>query len=431
LGGLLIWVTTLYCAPAPRRPRRGHRGRRPRAEPGAGVYPEWALLRIQEGKTPALLREVARQTALLPSYELTRQELAEHGLELDIKEVHRIGQHAGQAALTYRRRQVEQYRLGELPSQDGRGKRFAAMIDGGRTKVRTCVRRQQGQGKTKTRKRRFRTAWREVKQIIVFEMDQQGRMKPGTRPIVDGTFAGPDEILEVLAMRLHQVGAAQAEVVAFRSDGAPWIWERLEWVIRRVGLTETQVSLGLDWCHAVHHVSRALEPLVPAEQRQQVFKKMRTQLKGGGWAKVVDELIRLGLQALLPEDSPVWTEVMYLFVHGEAGHLDYARYRKRGLPLGSGAIESAIRRVINLRLKGNSIYWEEENAEGMLLVRALVLTGRWKDTFGEISKSITADRRMQWKWTGPDMAAELKTPQKIMPPKSQPPTTQGGYGAAA
>ena len=34
--------------------------------------------------------------------------------------------------------------------------------------------------------------------------------------------------------------------------------------------------------------------------------------------------------------------------------------------LGSGAVESAIRRVINLRLKGNGMFWTEENAESML-----------------------------------------------------------------
>ena len=74
---------------------------------------------------------------------------------------------------------------------------------------------------------------------------------------LDGTFQGPDEILEVLALRLHQVGASQAEVVAFRADGAPWIWERIEWVSKRLGLKKSQVSSGLDWCHAVHHVSLA------------------------------------------------------------------------------------------------------------------------------------------------------------------------------
>ncbi len=35
------------------------------------------------------------------------------------------------------------------------------------------------------------------------------------------------------------------------------------------------------------------------------------------------------------------------------------------LPIGSGAIESAIRRVVNLRLKGPSIYWHKNSAEAV------------------------------------------------------------------
>ena len=35
-----------------------------------------------------------------------------------------------------------------------------------------------------------------------------------------------------------------------------------------------------------------------------------------------------------------------------------------GVPLGSGAIESTIRRVVNLRLKGNGIYWTEDECRG-------------------------------------------------------------------
>ncbi len=58
----------------------------------------------------------------------------------------------------------------------------------------------------------------------------------------------------------------------------------------------------------------------------------------------------------MPEKSAVWTEIAYVGRHGEDGHMDYATYRRRGLPMGSGAIESAIRRVINLRLKGNSVF---------------------------------------------------------------------------
>lgn len=426
LGGLLIWVTTLYCGPLTRTGKRRGRGRE-----GSGLYPELALLGIQEGKSPALVREVGRQTALLPSYETARQELAERGLDLDIKEVHGIGRHAGQAALTYRRRELELYRQGKLPAAAGDGKRFAAMIDGGRTKLRKTTRRQKGRGRSKTQKRRFKTEWREVKQIIVFEMDEQGRMKQDTQPILDGTFAGPDEMMEVLALRLYQLGAAQAEVVAFRSDGAPWIWERLDWVIRRLGLKAKQVSRGLDWCHAVHHISLALELLVEGAGRKRVFKKLRKWLQRGSWRQVVEELLRLAGLADLAEDSSVWTEIAYLDRHGEDGHLDYPKFRRRGLPLGSGAIESAIRRVINLRLKGNGIYWEEENAEAMLMLRGLVLSGRWKKVFNEITKSLAEDRRLDWTWTSPDMSAQLKAGTPISPPTPEPDHLQAVYDAAA
>jgi hypothetical protein len=424
LGGLLIYVMTIFCGPARRTGRR-------RGQEGSGLYPELGVLGIQEGKSPALVREVGRLAALLPSYEAVQQELAERGLNLNIKEVHGIGRHAAQAALAYRRRELELYRAGKLPAGNGRGKRFGAMIDGGRTKIRTTKRRQKGRGPRKTRKRRFRADWREPKQFIIFEMDEDGRMKKGTKPIIDGTFQGPDEILEVMAMRLHQVGASQAKVVAFRADGAPWIWERLEWVIQRLGLKKSQVSSGLDWCHAVHHVSLALASLVSEAERPRVFKKLRKWLKQGGWQKVVHELLDLMLLAGMEEQAPVWTEINYLERHGAAGHLDYAQFRRRKLPMGSGAIESAIRRVINLRMKGNSMFWKEENAEGMLVLRGLVLSRRWRGTFAKITHSLGRDRRLEWQWKSPDMPAQLKAGIDIKTQQPQPQLSQTAYDSAA
>ena len=379
------------------------------------------MLGIQGGKSPALVRDLGRLTALLPSYEIVRDELAEQGLHLDIKEVHGLGQQAGQSALAYRRRELELYRAGKLPAGAGRGKRFAAMIDGGRTKLRKTTRHQKGQGKSKQQKRRYQTEWREPKQIIVFEMDEQGGMKKGTNPILDGSFQGPDEIMEVLAMRLHQLGASQAKIVAFRADGAPWIWDRLDWVRQRLGLRARQVSAGLDWCHAVHHLGLALAPLLAADERQRVFKKLRKWLKQGRWRKVANELVQLLAQVELTaeQEATVWTAIAYLERHGEQGHLDYAKFRRRHLPVGSGAIESAIRRVINLRMKGNSIFWARENAEAMLVLRGLVLSRRWKEVFAKITQSLASDRRLDWKWTSPDMPEQLKAGIKITPPKPQ------------
>ena len=47
------------------------------------------------------------------------------------------------------------------------------------------------------------------------------------------------------------------------------------------------------------------------------------------------------------------------------------------LPITRGAIESAIRRVENLRLKGASISCHNRNAEAILFLRSYSKAGRW------------------------------------------------------
>jgi hypothetical protein len=79
-----------------------------------------------------------------------------------------------------------------------------------------------------------------------------------------------------------------------------------------------------------------------------------------------------------------------------------------------------MRRVINLRLKGNGIYWREENAEAMLALRAAVLTGRWEETMERVHTAMATDRRRDWQWEPPDMVSELNSGVPIKPPASQP-----------
>ena len=55
----------------------------------------------------------------------------------------------------------------------------------------------------------------------------------------------------------------------------------------------------------------------------------------------------------------------------------YAELSAMGMPIGSGAIESTVRRVINLPLKGPSIFWCRASAEAILLLRSYYKAGRW------------------------------------------------------
>jgi len=356
---------------------------------------------------------------------VARVELAEEGVPLDIKQVHGISKQLGAEMLTTRRRDLERYRAGELPrGHELRGKRVGVAIDGGRVRTRVVIRKQKGKGKGKKRRRKMRVEWREPKLIIIFELDEQGRMKRGTRPWIDGTLLGPDECMELLAMHLHRLGAEEAELVVFLSDGAPWIWERLAWVEKRVGLRPEQVIRVLDCCHAVHHVSLALEKLTLSDQqRKQLYRELRKKLRAGQAYHVTIELSFLAED--LPLDAPVWTEIRFLEKHAEAGHLRYQTFRRRGVPLGSGAIESAVRRIVNLRLKGNGMMWYEQNAEGMLALRAAALTGRWQETLDHVRETMARDRRLDWQWTSPNMPAELKAGIAIGPPAAQPQVSKG------
>jgi hypothetical protein len=398
LGGLAITVMTLYCSP------RGRTGKG-RGSEGSGLYPELAAYRISEGSSPNVQSEVGRLVGLLP-IEQARTELARRGMEQDEKAVRRIAGELGAQMLTTRTRDLMRFRLGELPAgNEYADKSVAVGIDGGRVRVRTVVKTIRVSGKRKRKK--FRVEWREPKVVILFEVDKKGRMVRGSRPVIDGTLQGPDALIELVAFHLHRMGAAQAMVVTFVADGAPWIWKRLDWVVAQVGLDPWRVIEVLDWCHAVHHVSVALAaiPLVEG-QRQELYQRLRGLLKEGKSHLVLRELKVLAVNE--PDDSAAWREIRYLTKHSDAGRLRYNCFRCRGVPMGSGAIESTIRRVINLRLKGNGIYWTEDNAEAVFQLRAAVLSGRWEDILAHTRDAMAKDRRTEWRWMPPECLAELK-----------------------
>ncbi len=59
--------------------------------------------------------------------------------------------------------------------------------------------------------------------------------------------------------------------------------------------------------------------------------------------------------------------------------MQYKTFKSDHVSLGSGCVESAVRRVVNMRMKSNGTFWEEVNAEGMLLVRSYLKAGRFDD----------------------------------------------------
>ena len=272
----------------------------------------------------------------------------------DEKAVRRIAAELGAQMLATRTRDLMRFRAGELPAgNEFAGKSIAVGIDGGRVRVRTIVKKIRVSGKRKRKK--FRVEWREPKVVILFEVDKKGRMVRGSRPVIDGTLQGPDALIELVAFHLHRMGAAKANVVTFAADGAPWIWKRLDWIVAQVKLDPCRVVEVLDWCHAVHHLSVALAASASGRGPAEGALHAASEPSQEGQEPGRDRRAVRMLAVDEPGDSAVWREIRYLTKHSDAGRLRYNCFRCRGVPMGSGAIESTIRRVINLRLKGNGI----------------------------------------------------------------------------
>ena len=61
------------------------------------------------------------------------------------------------------------------------------------------------------------------------------------------------------------------------------------------------------------------------------------------------------------------------YVKNNAHRMDYARYRRMGLPVTSAPVESLIKQF-NLRVKDTEMFWIEGGAEAVLQVRAAYLS---------------------------------------------------------
>src|SRR5207245_6529829 len=62
-----------------------------------------------------------------------------------------------------------------------------------------------------------------------------------------------------------------------------------------------------------------------------------------------------------------------------AHRMRYVTLEARKLPIGSGQVESAVRRVVNLRFKAPGSFWRETTVSGLMHLRAAFKAGRWDD----------------------------------------------------
>ena len=329
-----------------------------------GLYPGLMVRGIQERCTPGLAAEISLLAGMLGSLQEAREVLAERGIELNIKVVRQITYRFAQRARTAQRMMELDFGAGV------EGRRVAISADGGRIRLREKKRGK----KTAKGGNRFRGAWREPKLFIIYGVDAEGKLERSFMPIIDALIRGPDAMFKLLHAYLSQLNLTQADQVLFIADGAPWIWNRVPGLIKRLGLAPDQVHELIDFYHAVEHLGKvaALRKNWSAKQRKSWVRKHRKLLLKGHVEKVISAVKSICRGR---NSSAIRTQRDY-FVKNSS-RMAYKRLRAIKMPIGSGSVESAIRRVVNLRLKGPCIFWCKENAEAILMLRCYWKAGRW------------------------------------------------------
>jgi len=337
-----------------------------RHQTGKGMYPLLLLWGVQDRCTAAIASEISKLVAMLGALEEVEQVLSDRGQPLDIKTIRAI-------AYRFATRARAAQRVGSLNwGETVAGRRVVLSTDGGRIRIRTTRRGP----KTAKGRNRYRTDWREPKLLIIYVVDETGQMDREFLAVIDGTLGGPDAIFKLMEFYLRELKIATADQILFVADGARWIWNRVGALMRRLAIKPEQISELVDFYHAVEHLGKiaALQRRWGVAERQAWIGRQRRRLLKGQ----VEEVQAAIAAVCGSRPSPALKrEREYFKRNAGKGRMDYARIAGLKLPIGSGAIESAIRRVVNLRLKGPSIYWHKKSAESVLLLRSYYKAGRW------------------------------------------------------
>jgi len=239
-------------------------------------------------------------------------------------------------------------------------------------------------GKTQSLRREGREPerWHWVYTGTCFRLDHRGKTAGGRPMISERGWVATREGLDGLRRQLHaealRRGLGQAAGALVIADGAVWIWRLADDRFK-------DARQRLDFYHAVQHLAAVGRALF-GEDKDKLkgwLRPLVRQLKNQSSIKVIHQLEEL--MAGLPAGAAaaaVQKEVDYFHEHQK--RMDYRAGRKRGEPIGSGAIESTCRQA-QCRFKRPGQYWSQEGDESLLCLETFWRNNRWHLLFPHTS----------------------------------------------
>ena len=350
------------------------RGRKKRGPQKRGEHLLLSVMGFVNKVAPDLAFRAIQLSILCPSFDIASKTLKQEGINLSANQIRGLVSEMESPNLCSRVDRV----LGDDDASLFKGRRILLAADGGRLRQRKNKR---GPWPSGYKRCGFKTDWIEPKLFTLYVLDEDGNIVKTIAPFVDGTTGKVDEFITLLEQYLVRLRIEDASEIVLIGDGAPWIWERIPKLIHSIGGDELKLTEIIDWTHAKQNLNKAFEMLSKKKREKVDFNHFKNLLFSGKINEIVTEVKSL---LNVRASSKIMKKLKSYFVSNST-RMQYEASRAVKLPTGSGVIESAIRRVINMRVKSPGSFWKLDFVETVIYLRAQVLYGRW----GNIIKNWT------------------------------------------
>jgi len=411
-----------YVGPVKPPPQTGPK--RSRGSEGTYCYPSLEAVGIIEGTSAALGAAVAFEVTANQSLEHAQERLRSRNIRLGKETIGEIAKRFGLDAVALR---LDWIRRGQKPKglqlTQGQGKVLFIAPDGFYLQV---YRTKKGRIALHLKRHGKWTKWTESKLFTIREYDLETGKCTEQDIITEGTLGNPDDMFTLLCMYLFESGLDLSiyDHIVLGSDGADWITDRMDKLAELLvgsGVEAEKISMLLDWAHVYRKLWHAAKqrkgwngnehkkwyraqtrrrrlrrgrlrrkPWEPrqkkGERKKKANKPSRVQKARIAWVETVaDHLWEGDIETVLAmiDELRVGMKAKEFtrlkgYISKNAHRMQYKKLDLLNLPVGTGAIESAGRQTVGLRMARAGTCWKPVKAEGMVMMRCYLMSGRWE-----------------------------------------------------
>ena len=215
------------------------------------------------------------------------------------------------------------------------------------------------------------SSWREMKLGLIFADYDRIKTKDGkvilTQKEYVTYFGEVGAFKKLIFDATARSGYGRIKEVVVIGDGAHWIWNMCEEIFPEA------VEI-LDYYHLsenVHKFGRYLHPDNDIEMKKW-SKDILDKVDSGKVEQIIDELPDLE-GVTLPDHVPNLKK----YIKNNKKRVEYPDYKKKGYYIGSGAIESGNKMVIQQRMKQSGMRWSLSGGQQIAALRAKYCSNNW------------------------------------------------------